>query len=617
MIAGAPFVLFIHSPDITAHRVSIPPSYIPETEHTSRSQWQKVCAGIAVFDHVQVSENHQLRGLVSAKLRNAVKEKSLAPVLVVVDLTADADLAAAADVLKAVCDAYGARLHVEGNALPMLLADDGSAGVRVMAGVAHSVLLDIGMWFGKLQLGVMLGIAGEVETQPDLGSAMALWYMLERIHLGTCMRLLVTALAGGRLLVDALDSVPHLLEVKKVGCAQHVLISYAAISANAQLRTSVNRAMLSYFQRSYTDFKHWFELASYENREWLAYSPMKILNDRFHSKPVQTELMSQISRDLIYAARCCEVVLNGRAAFISQMRQCQDVEVQPLASTNVGPSLNPLFFAGVRVTPFGEVSRNGHWIKDKDMTAIVEKYTYALASLLAEQENCFETVVQDSIEEGNDVPLICVGPKLSYPVCEVVESHNEKTAASSSVELDSNGKFAAVWDLDELAAQTMALDAACTVVAVLNAALSTPEELEVTENEESTAITDCRPSCSAIIESQDGEARPIQAPTKHEVKPELTAFLPLHQSGKEVTEGSTNANEQFKNVTESKQGEEAAFLSKEKPQDLNAINGKRGADVHSRAGFWGLFFGERNEKDADENSSVGSSKVLEDDYFHV
>lgn len=427
--------------------------------------------------------------------------------------------------------------------------------------------------------------------------------------------LLKGAYDGSLMLAESLYSLPHLLEVKTVGCGGHVLVSYSAVHADAESRTAVNRAMFAYVMRMHGQLRHVLVLGSHENREWLVFSPLRVLSSGVDSAPITAATIAQVCRNLIYAARRCEVVVNAKAAFISQMRQCQDLEVENLSLRVDAKSSTPLFFAALRVTPFGEVHQNGHWVKDEEMRTSVEKYTCALASLLEENPSKgFEAIIQDPTSEKNEVPMICVGPLLPDLSSGNERNHDESKSYGQTLSSDLSGRNAALaeeWDLSDVAAQDIALSAAETITAVLSAALSAEDEVSEVRDDQVVTNGDGRIS----------EANLDKATEFGPTKPDSGDPAELHDGANPA------ANDSAGNPTEDRpydpveresavNGSGVKELGKTGSETMvqyDSRTEKIGADHKKKVGIWGLLFGD--SLDEDDSSSSESAKGLEDDYF--
>lgn len=619
MIAGAPFVLYVRESFQMGGRVEIGGEFRRDMDEGLK-KWEDVCAGLAVVEEVEVEEVHLVRAIVGGKLKEAVKSRGLAPVLVVVPLMHDGELAMGGDVLRAVCDGYGARLHVEGEGIGMLLGG-GEGGVRAVVGVAHSILVDVGSWFGKFGVAVMLGVTGESEGGAWLGGVTALWFLLERVHLRRCRKLVEATCEVGRVLVEGLYSVPHLLEVAMVGCARHVLLSYAGVDADAKVRTSINRAMFAYLDKTHSQFRHLVMLGRHKNREWLVFSPMRVLNVAVDTAPLSDGMVKAICRDLIYAARRCEVVVKGRAAFVSRMRQCQDVEVESLIARREAGSCAPLFFAAVRVTPFGEVSRNGHWIKDEEMTAKVEKYTCALASLLNQlKDENFEALIQDSEYEKNEVSMIYVGPvfveaspslegeKLMDEIGEI----NDPSALSKA-----NAALAEKWDLNESTAQELALKAAERVTAVLSVGLNTKDEDVRQEGKDLKMNENDAEKVPGIETEQEANGVEIRDVYSKQSRVPSAAHDSVLQTSKNILAEIEVSDAEGKNTTNTDETTEAKAPIMENRIPIEDQPRKKGEanERKKKGGIWSLLFGEDPIEDEESAGSIDSPRGLEDDYF--
>lgn len=657
-IAGAPYVLYVHQALPACGRVHTPPRLgkqeVSDTVNLPASDgynaWRVVTQGVAVFEHVAVPAEEVTRAAVAAKLKDAVSKRGLSPTLMIVEAGLDTTLCAAADVLRAVCDTYGMHMHVEGDALPMIMAGKATKNLLYNVGdlvrVANSAVLEVAKWFGRYEMAVLLYC--EVETvgnhamsplgaPGDLSAVMSLWFFLQRVQLPRGAALVRAACEHTNTLTECLYSVPHLIECKTVGCGASVVVSYAAVDADAESRAGVNRAMLAHFQRRHRNMRQLLALASHENRQWLLFSPTRVLSQSADSRPCSAAVVKEICKDLIYAARRCELVVKGKAAFMSEMRQCHDVEVEGLTSQQMGGGFSPLFFAALRVTPFGEVSRNGHWKKEEEMSVKVEKYTYALASLVeSNPSEEFEAVVHES-DTVNDAPVVCIGPVLPEPStdptvsemedegCIITENHTSLPEASAA--------YAEKWDLDELAAQELALKAAECVTAVVYSALSTEEEpssspkgvamegierSQVMYQEEDNEDEAVHVDVSSVYVPQSSEALPVvKAEFGDSAKPgEMSHEMPFFGRHLE-TEDAVPGNQRHQDEQEDVKGkvrnaetEETADVAEDPRQEAKETGLRKRS-----TGFWGLLFGEETREDAESCSSIESTKALEDDYF--
>lgn len=628
MLVGPPYVLYLHQAGHASSRVrgrAVGEAVPSGTEGSAVYRaWKRLVRGVAVIDSEALGELHAVRGAVACKLKEAVKERGLAPAVVVLEAELDGSVCAAASVLRAVCDSYAVRLHVEGEALAMLTAGDVTKRLDYDVGelvrCTHSILLDVGSIYGPFQTGVVSHGVGAAEIETDveevrpfeLSSVMALWFLLERVNFIRSAAIVRSLCEQSFCLMDNLYSIPHLLEVKSVGCGANVLVSYASVDADAECRTAVNRAMLWLFQRRHPEMRHVLSIANHENREWLLLSPTSTLSDCVNPKPVSEQLVRDLCTDLVYAARRCEVVLRAKAAFISEMRQCQDVEVDGLPLLNPKAVSSPLFFAALRVTPFGEVSPNGHWIRDQDMVTKVEKFTYAFASFVEARANdlCDFHLLESG--EAADIPFVCIGPELSQAQLASGDGEERKHAAEEgdhevNPQLSACATYAEEWDLDEFAAQSLALEAAERVTTMIHSALNdgdaTPEKNDTSVEEESLAS----PRAFAVPEHRDVNGRYDDEASRDEDEdvlaerengsPDLTASSSVPGMSKLFEPGAEYAGSGQ---------EEASEESNEKTEAAEKA-------IPKKSGFWGLIFGEEDNEES--NGSVDGSKPLEEDFF--
>lgn len=644
-IAGAPYVLYVHQA-LASHKEKgegfEEGQLHPSTEFEA---WRALTEGTVVLEHVAVPAEEVTRAAVAAKLKNAVSKRALSPTLMIVDAALDSTLCAAADLLRAVCDTYGMHMHVEGNALSMILAGNGMKNLLYNVGdlvtVAHSATLDIANWFGHYRTAVLLFCKAGIVDEGMIGQGapgalsafMSLGFFVQRVRLPRCAELLRAACEHTGTLTESLFTVPHLIECKTVGCGESVFISYAALESDTMSHTVVNRAMWWNFQRRHIDMQALFTIANHENREWLLFSPCRVLTNNAFSVPCSAEAMKDICKELIYATRRCEVVLKGKAAFMSEMRQCQDVEVEMLAPQRQKDGFSPLFFAALRVTPFGEVSRNGHWRKDEEMTAKVEKSTVALASLLqSNPADDFEAFLRDA-DIGDEVPVVCIGPML--PDLSVNRNAGnadcgDPAVSAGDLSIKTMATYAEDWDLDELAAQKSALRAAASVIAAVHTALSTG-----TEASSRTSVRG-NEGDKGFLTNHEGEKRdevsPVEVPCLPEIQVDGTplegvvedTYEPTHASdevllsnGQPEIDAATTVRlpheETGEDATQEAVGTEKNLITEatELPQQKSSDSEQR---KQSRS-FWDLLFGDDTREDAESSSGTESPNALEDDYF--
>lgn len=459
VIAGPPLILFLKETPSSTTRISatfLPactPSSGPSRTTSSLLEWRALTVGAAVFSVLNIPSLDALRATLADALKTAVKSHGLAPTLVVLDADPDTTLCSGVDVMRAVCDSYGARLHVEGPALALLavrpavvhrLEFDVTACVRA----AHSVIVDTGMLFGVDNLCVVTWFAGGARAEEEdegggqaadevsFARVMALWWLLQRfvlslwkvtyfvdgqvsdifhsffllrVRIHSVQQVIDVAAESGVEIVDRLACVPHLLTAKSVGASANVLFSYDGIEADAEFRKSVNRAILCRLaSTSAIALAVGIQIAKFENREWILFSPLAVLRhgigSGFHDSPSRG---CSMSTDVIAAARRCEIAKSGASAFLTVAKQFEDIEV---VAVPAGCQSRALYFGAVRVVPLGIASGNGYWTRDAEMTETVEKFTCALAARSSAEDTPFEVVLCDTGSKDSSAPFVFIGP---------------------------------------------------------------------------------------------------------------------------------------------------------------------------------------------------------------
>lgn len=440
LIAGPPLIVFVREKLQNVERIftdaltSCEPSTGRNRNTTSLREWEDLAAGLCVFQVLEVDDISSLRTRVSKVLKDAVKTRGLSPTLVVVDADPDTTICSGAEVLGAVCESYGARLHVEGPALAIL-----AASAEVMSSLefdikscvahSHSVILDVGAWFGVNNVAVVsyfnarnAYVASPAQKFPEemdedgatrggdlsVARVMALWWLLQRVRLTEAQQVVNTAAEQSVRLVDKMAVVPHLIEHKTVGVAANVLLSYAGIDADASFRLAVNRAILLKLSLTSSHAgQYGLTFASHQNREWILFSPLLMaLRHGIGGLPAAPLSAAEVAGEIVAAARRCEIAKAGASSFLALAKQCEHLEVLVEPPTDTGP----LYFGAVRVVPLGLVTPQ--WRKEAGMAEQVSKYTCALASRLdISVESLFDAVLYDDCLE-EQAPFVCVGPRV-------------------------------------------------------------------------------------------------------------------------------------------------------------------------------------------------------------
>jgi hypothetical protein len=445
VIAGPPLILFVReNPSVLP--CLLPASAAPSSMSSSPSlaalrEWRDLSAGTCVFQIVDVDEVSSLRAEVASAMKIAVKTRGLSPTLVVVNADPEtvACLSTGAATLRALCDAYGTRLHVEGPALAILASRPEVLAslqfhVNAVVPAAHSVLLDVASWFGVTNAAVVTfvsnptdvidvgadntkavmneGDEGAVGDDLSLARVMALWWLCMRVDLNSVQAAISAAAEQSVYIVDEVSRAAHLLDHRSIGCGARVLLSFSSGEADAAGCASANRAILRMLlcesgERPSTARLFDLTIVRHEDRDWISFSPLSI--GFAGGLPVRCADTCALVRDLIAAARRCEVVNAGASAFVAAVKQCAELEVVSMHDFVMAP----LYFGAVRVVPLALASRNGLWRSDDDMVEQVDKLTCALAASLTESNPSdlpFEGVLHDDEDSSCAVPFICVGP---------------------------------------------------------------------------------------------------------------------------------------------------------------------------------------------------------------
>lgn len=478
LIAGPPLIVFVREKLSNVARIfadsltSCEPSTGRNRNTASLREWEELSAGVCVFEVLEVDDIGALRTSVSRVLKDAVKVRGLSPTLLVVDADPDTTICSGAEVLGAVCESYGARLHIEGPALAILAASatvmtNLEFDIKACVAHSHSLILDVGAWFGVSNVAVVSYFnarnayvappAQEVGGGMDHDSAtgagdisvarvMALWWLLQRVRLPEAQQVVNAAAQQSVHLVDKLAVVPHLIEHRTVGVAANVLLSYAGINAEPSFRIGVNRAiLLQLSSASMHAGPYGLTLAHHQNREWILFSPLLMaLRHGIGGLPAMPLSASEVAREMVVAARRCEIAEAGASAFVALAKQSEHLEVLTQPPTDTAP----LYFGAVRIVPLGLVGPN--WRRDPEMAEQVSKYTCALSSRLDTSPNpSFDAILYDDCLEEH-TPFVCIGPVVGL-----------NSGRRRSPEDGGQGEVAEeVAELDDFASPDFAYDAA-------------------------------------------------------------------------------------------------------------------------------------------------------------
>lgn len=436
-ISGAPLVLFVceSSPDPLAFDAAErkgSPEPLPSEE------WDSVCTGSCVFRVLRVDGVNTLRSSLSSALKDAVQGERLAPALVVLDADPSMTLCSGSEIARAVCDSYGAALHLEGPALALLLAGPGARSSMAFGGIGfssltHSLLLDIGSWFGIRDCGVFsiltdASIGDTTDPTPPqkaegtrLGrvradqvpsaSVLPMWWLLHRVDLRLAHSFLSGIVESSTRMVDNVCAYPHLLHYRAFGCSGNVLLTCASHSLGEVQQSRANRAVLRYLERDERTSSFSLALATVDNRDWVLFAPLSALRTRFSDVPISREITDFVSMLLVRAMRRCEIVCLGSTSFSVTVKQSTQLE---LVETK-GHPMGPMFFGAVRVVPPDMTFSPGR-LQDPDAREQVEKYTCVLAAALnATAGSPVEAVLSDECHDcqrDEEATYVWIGPRV-------------------------------------------------------------------------------------------------------------------------------------------------------------------------------------------------------------
>jgi hypothetical protein len=449
--AGAPLVLYVR--ELSQSKIRIWPEELAFLSgevfaryNTSLSEWKDIASGFCAFEVSDVKDAGGLRSQVSLRLKSAVKHRNLAPVLVVVNADLDATICGGLEVLRAVCDSYGACLHLEGAALGLLAAQPtilSSLQYNLSSCISqcHSMLFDIGAIFGLRNLAVVNYFGGlsrarsatggeefgtitsqafassHLEFSEGVGESfgggehalsriLALWWLFQRTDLSTARVVINAAAAQSSYLADNLCNVPHFIELRSIGCGANVLMSYSDPAGDPAYQTDVNRAVLKWMERHETMRHQGLCLAGYDDEVLILFSPVLALQLGCPVSALSCRDSDQVLYHIAAAARRCQISGAGASAFVASVRQCEHLELADMTAYDVAP----LYFGAVRVVPLGLTAGYGNWRKEPDLIHQVEKLTSALVpGLTLSAAWPFECVLFDNAK--NDcAPFVCVGP---------------------------------------------------------------------------------------------------------------------------------------------------------------------------------------------------------------
>lgn len=336
-----------------------------------------------------------------------------------------------------------------------------------------------------------------------------------------------------------------------------------------------------------------------------------------------SEKVGEVLKGLLVAAvKRIEVATAGHAAFLTSMKQCADVELLE-AEGEVGCE-GALQFGALRVVPLGLAAANGHWQRDKEMCEQVEKFTFALGSVLeSENDKRFEGVLVDD-PSGLRKTFIYVGPKIE------LENRVQSTGQLDEAELGARPswtlfgphspvRMSAAKEVEESRnekAREIAREAASDIAAcVQNVIASTkvttdealPEEIELPDEE-------AQPIVDVPVRAEEREAvAAAETPAVEEDRTHLLAesMLTERMQKSVVPTSEVNSEEMDKSCGDPPVAEDAVEVQKSVRQPVQKSNS-----------LWKSFFqrafgSSEEEYESDSDASVKSDAILEEDFFRV
>lgn len=655
IVAGAPLILYISEKQPAKSQVVFSKNVTRQREKDQAvREWTEITMGLCVLEALEVDSASSLRVSVGSIFKDAVWNKGLSPTLIVLHLNPDSTLCDGVGVLRAICDAYGSRLHVEGPATGMFLAGREAESlehdIALSASSAHSIVMDVGSWLGVPNVAVVSSVRlprvsdpthdnSELDPtglQPAVSGAdiIPFWFLLQCSSLQKRAQVLKSACRHMNSIIDALLEYAHMIEYRLVGCGAYLLLSYARNDAPISLKSSLNKAMLVHVNRHPMAKKFHLKIAHYDGMEWLCFSPLLALESDSVLEEIQPEDVMLLNSLLVGAVKRCEVARAGRAAFVASMKQCSDIEL--VCQEGDSPE-SAMHFGALRVVPLGLAAGNGHWQRDSEMCEQVEKFTYALGTCLETSVNTrFEGVLQDGATTC-EKPFIYIGPLIdvktetrsgdNLDAAELGVRMPWKLFGSSGVHSGNLGsENGERWNED---AREIAREAAKSVTTLVQTVITNTKVVEAeasnalveeeTENlvDNSSLINHEGPDIHPIDEDDSENGTEMVTERKLDMdEPQLedpdddTPYEGVDEHSPmsdPSTDGiSSIAPEAVTSVTQEKAHMVSEGLPKvkEKPRPL-----------------WSLFFGgafaQFYSDSGSDSSSVQDEEVLEDDYFRV
>lgn len=646
MVAGAPLILFICERQCAENRVIIANSSRRQhaKEHAIR-EWGEIAMGLCVLEVLEVDSASSLRSSVGSLFKDAVWNKGLSPTLIVLHLEPDSTLCDGVGVLRAICDAYGSRLHVEGPATGMFLAGREAESlehdIALSASSAHSIVMDVASWLGVQDAAVVSSVRLPRVSDASMNSAelapvnlhsgvcaenlIPLWFLLQCCDMQKRVDMLKSACRHMNAIIDTLLEFAHLIEYRLVGCGEYLLLSYARNSTPISSKSALNRAMFAHVTRHSKAHKFHLQLAQYEGMDWLCFSPLLGLQSKSVTEHIQSEDVSTLSSLLVGAVKRCEMAQAGRAAFVASMKQCANIE---LVSHESDDPEAVMHFAALRVVPLGIAAGNGHWQRDSEMCDQVEKFTYALGTCLETAgSDRYEGVLADNAKTGAK-PFVYIGPVVNIQADSAREDNLDEAELGVRVpwRLFGPGSTPAGYMSNENPhkgsddAREIARDAASSVAALVQTVIT------------KTKIT------TEDVPNENLISEPIVCNKEREYDAQIVEKeIEFRSQSEDVVEAESvelDEDDRFSGIGDqapqsdpSTDGiasiapEMGSTIKQEK--EVQESNGDNGPANAKRMPLWSLFFGRAfgHMYDDDDSESDSSSLIddqeLEDDYFRL
>lgn len=518
------------------------------------SAWKRVSCGTCAIQLLDVDDIKDLRQVVSSKLKNAVRNEGLFPILTIVEFRPSAVLFNTVSLLRAICEPYGAMLHIECSSLPALLLSEEVANsmdldMKSWLQNADSVLLDISSWFGHSDLPVVEyqscrktfagtetrcmsngfrddderhDLGQEESDARELSSILTLWWLLNRVNLHRLRMSIAAACAQSLNLLEISSASHKFLEVKKLGSALNVLVSCTVIGDNASQRERAHHAILKFLLEKGGSRTMDLSCVRHEGANYLLHSPLRRLYAHAQGNGAVARGGYNLATEISSVVLRCRAAHVGSSVFAAVISQSSLLEQVDLGEVDTGP----VYFGAVRVVPLGLAARNGRWKLDKDMEERVTKLSDALANAVAASRSDLTGAITFKKLMIEKIPFVCVGP-----IAEDVD-HRENVKAQTADDRISNklhwceeygkrlAQYAAEFMIEAASSVVdLALSASRVTVADTNDkhSQSTPTESTKQPSSMLHQNTDQNPAVSTTASlADDKRSEPIDTHEEHE-----------------------------------------------------------------------------------------------------